>query len=207
MSLIDLHTHRPDATDAVISLPPGCVELFVASNPAASVSTGTHPWSSGEDADFGLLERVAALPQVVAIGEAGLDRLRGAPIDRQIEIFRQNTALSERLRKPLVIHCVRAWSELMGVYRALRPSMPWAIHGFRGRPELARQLLQHGFYLSLGEHYNPASALIIPDDRLLVETDESAVPVAGIIARLADIRGHIPPVAATLDRFLHSPSV
>ena len=191
--MIPCHTHRADAPDAILSLPPERVEPFLVSNSAAVVSTGVHPWSTSDDVNLGLLERVAAIPQVVAIGETGLDRLRGASLERQSEIFKRHIELSEELQKPLVIHCVRAWSELLAMRRALRPSMPWAVHGFRGGPELAKQLLDHGLWLSLGSRYNTATALIIPDDRLLVETDEDTPPVEGTIAALTSLRGHVPP--------------
>jgi TatD DNase family protein len=79
---------------------------------------------------------------------------------------------------------VKAYSEIMALKRELRPMQPWIIHGFRGKPELARQLLCADFYISLGERFNPAAAAVIPADRLLVETDDSTMPIAEIASRL-----------------------
>ena len=60
--------------------------------------------------------------------------------------------------------------------------MPWIIHGFRGKPQLAEALIRQGFYLSLGERYNPMSAAVIPIDRLLAESDGSRLMAAEISA-------------------------
>ena len=62
--------------------------------------------------------------------------------------------------------------------------MPWIIHGFRGKPQLAQQLLNNGFYISLGEHFNPQTVTIIPTNRLLFETDESTLDINTIIENI-----------------------
>lgn len=167
----DVHTHNPDARDAIINVEPG----FTAYRPDALYSIGIHPWNTplATPQLLATLATEALRPQIVAIGEAGLDRLQGGPLDRQIQLFESQVAISERLEKPLIVHCVRAWSELLALHRKLRPRQPWVIHGFRGKPELARQLLDSGLYISLGERYNPATLAIIPHDRLLRETDDS----------------------------------
>lgn len=206
-TLIDLHTHRPDAArGAIVSLPPADVAAYISTHPRAVVSTGVHPWDTltATDADLSLLDSVAAAPHVVAIGETGLDALRGAPLQGvQTAIFEHHIELSEQLGKPLIIHCVKAWDTLLRLHRLHRPRQAWAIHGFRGNPLLARQLLERGMYLSLGEHFNPATAAMIPDDRLLVETDMSTLPIDAIIDRIAACRGSIPPVASTLGTFIN----
>lgn len=86
---------------------------------------------------------------------------------------------------------VRGWDELFSLRREMRPSQPWIVHGFRGKPELARRLVAEGFYLSYGERFNPASVAVTPPDRLLIETDESQLSLAEIAGRL----GVIPVVA------------
>lgn len=202
MKLYDFHTHRVDNLSAIISLPPAGVEQFLHRHPEARVSTGIHPWDTDGLEYTPDIERIAALPGVVAIGETGLDKLRGAPLDRQIEIMRRHIALSERLGKSLVIHCVKAWDELLSLKREMCPRQNWGIHGFRGGAQQARQLLDHGLYLSLGEHFNEAAAAVIPDDRLLVETDESCLPVGTIAARIAAARRGSAPDPDTLACFL-----
>ena len=107
----------------------------------------------------------------------------------QLRAFRAQVALSERYRLPLVIHCVKAVDELLAVRKQLRPQQPWIWHGFRGKPQQAVQLLQQGFYLSLGEHYSADALRVIPADRLLLETDESACGIEVLVKRAADVRG------------------
>ena len=100
--------------------------------PQGTFSTGVHPWRSSEAGTlWPLVEKTAADPRIAAIGECGLDRLRGAPLPRQAELLRLHALLAERLRKPLIVHCVRAWAELLAAHRAIRPAQPWIIHGFR----------------------------------------------------------------------------
>ncbi len=169
----DVHTHNPTAHDAIINVEPG----FSAYRHDALYSIGIHPWNTplATPQLLAALEAEAARPEIVAIGEAGLDKLKGGPLHKQIELFEKQVALSEKLAKPLIVHCVRAWAELLEVHRRLRPRQPWIIHGFRGKPQLARQLLSNGFYLSVGEKCNPDTLAMIPPDRLLRETDDSPV--------------------------------
>ena len=80
--------------------------------------------------------------------------------------------LSEKNSLPLILHVVKAFPEIIALKKELKPRQPWIIHGFRGKPELAKELHRHGFFLSLGERHNPDAAAIIPAERLLLESDE-----------------------------------
>lgn len=180
----DTHTHHKRRRDAVINLAAG-------EQPEEGYlySAGVHPWETAglslpPCARMAEVERLASLPQVVAIGETGLDRLRGGPPDMQMELLRCHAALSESTGKPLLLHVVKAYPEIIRLKRELSPSQPWIIHGFRGKPQLAAELVRAGFLLSLGERFNPDSAAVIPADRLLVETDESDLPIAEIARRI-----------------------
>lgn len=184
--IVDCHTHRPDAPyPSIISVQPGATLT-----PGLRYSIGLHPWYTDQLTPRWREELDAAVrqPQVAAIGETGLDKLRGADIDTQLEVLTEHAALSEKLKLPLILHVVKAYNEIIDLKRQLNPSQKWIIHGFRGKPELARQLLDHGFDLSLGEHFNPATAAIIPDDRLHFETDESTLPISEIASRILAAR-------------------
>ena len=205
MNIIDSHTHtsRPDS---VINIDPS--ELGVR-NPEMLddrwYSVGIHPWNAGlyTPRDVSRLRRLAAHPRVVAIGECGLDSVhesyerveRDGHVDivqahpdlkRQLELLELHIALSEELRKPLLLHVVKRFPEVMRLRLKRRPlpQMPWVIHGFRGRPGLAKDLLRHGFYLSYGALFNEASVRATPPERMLVESDESPAEIAEIIAAL-----------------------
>jgi Tat protein secretion system quality control protein TatD with DNase activity len=87
---------------------------------------------------------------VVAIGECGLDRNIDLPLDIQTSIFKRHIELAETLQKPLVIHCVRAFSELIALKKNTKSTVPWIIHGFHKKEEVFQQLLKHDFYFSFG---------------------------------------------------------
>lgn len=185
-NIVDIHTHNLLApSPAVISVGPD-FDL----DPSRIYSVGIHPWHSGlvDTRMLRLLDLKAQSPNVVAIGETGLDTLRGAPLDRQAQLLQHHIELSEQLGKPLVLHIVRAFNQIMALRRSISPSQPWIIHGFRGKPRLATQLLGCGFHISLGERFNPATAAIISADRLHFETDESQLPIDTIASRILSHR-------------------
>lgn len=161
----DLHTHNLRAEDAVINLAPG-----MPMRPDALYSAGIHPWWA--ITDFEWLERMAEHPQVVMIGECGIDKIRGAhPVEKQVEILRRQALLAERVGKPLLLHVVRGYGEIFALHKELNPSQPWIIHGFRGKPQLARQLTDMGIHISLGKHFNPEVPAVVPPHMLHHETD------------------------------------
>ncbi len=163
----DIHTHNPQATDGVINLERGAMP----GREDALYSVGWHPWWGSDDVDLHWVETAAADPRVVMIGECGIDRLRGGDVEAQIELTRWHAQLAERTGKPLILHIVGAWSEIIALRKRMRPVQPWIIHGFRGKPALATQLIDAGFYLSLGPKSPAGLAEVIPPDRLLHETD------------------------------------
>ena len=166
----DVHTHRLDAgLDAIINLPLDSIDNIPADG--RSYSVGVHPWDAEAQVDWERLRQAASLPQVVAIGECGLDAMRGPALDVQEPVFVRQARLAEELGKPLIVHCVRAYGRLMELRRALSPSQPWLVHGFRGKPELARQFAALGFEISLGPKFNPAVPSAIPAHLLHRESD------------------------------------
>lgn len=188
--IIDCHTHRQDAeATAIINAP----SAHFKPHNGRSYCAGIHPWYIHRETltdDLSTLEQLAASsPQVVAIGETGLDSLCATPPDIQLQVFTRHIVLSEALEKPLIIHCVRRSTEIIALHRKLNPSMPWIIHGFRSNANVMHSLLVQGIYISLGERFNADVAAAIPLDRLLIETDESALPITDIAAHIALARG------------------
>ena len=182
----DIHTHH-DRYGAIISTTP---EEF-RPEPGKFYSVGIHPWSltSRSKETFPLLETIVRNEQVVAIGETGLDRLKsGVGYEEQSEYFKHHIYLSEKWHKPLVIHAVKAYDDIIRIHKAERPKQLWIIHGFRGKPETARQLIREGLYLSFGEYYNHESLKFVPLDRLFLETDEGNMPIDKLYRKAARIR-------------------
>lgn len=163
--------------------------------PSDRVSVGIHPWYASIhelDTQLSRLEKVVVLPQVICIGECGLDRLRGPALREQERVFEAQARLAEQVRKPLVIHCVRAHQEMLRLFRALRPTVPWVLHGFVQKWETALPFVEEGFYFSLGKallspYSAPSSWLpLFPSDRLLLETDDSGLDIASIYQAAAE---------------------
>ena len=190
MNFFDLHTHhiQPLPSPAILSL---CMKDGTPPPDATLLAVGIHPWHLSSD-DFRSqtqwLDTMVKDDRVVAIGEAGLDRRCGTPLEMQAQAFIHAVHVSEARRLPLIIHCVKATSEIISMKKALSPSQTWIIHGFRGKPELAKTLLQHGFYLSFGERFNEETVKQISYDRLFLETDESCVGIETIYNKVATIR-------------------
>ena len=156
-------------------------------------SYGIHPWFLNEENHKQLInsvENTVIQPEIIAIGEAGFDRLRGPSPELQSRVFEEQIIISEKISKPVVIHCVRAWDELLAVYKKIKPKMPWLIHGFRGNVELASQLLTKGFYLSFWFDFilRPESKELLkqlPADRIFLETDGADVDIKSIYNKVA----------------------
>ena len=134
------------------------------------------------------------LDNLIAIGEAGFDKLRGPAMSTQAKVFEAQVIISEEIKKPLYIHCVRAWDELLPAHKKFRPKMPWLIHGFRGNIELAGQLLSKGMYLSFWFDFviRPESSKLLrnlPEDRIFLETDGAEIDIRLIYMKVADDLG------------------
>lgn len=187
MIYYDIHTHQPSVHPEDIAIVNTIIrEECDLSMPAQWCSAGIHPWYiHNVDKQISCLESVASSSAIVAIGEAGLDKLVKTPLDIQKNVFLRQAVLAEKLNKPLIIHCVKAWGELIAVRKIVKPHIPWIIHGFRGNGELAQQLILQGFYLSFGEHFQISSLCKAWPERLLIETDESFCSIQDIYQRLA----------------------
>ncbi|MDD3036452.1 TatD family hydrolase [Bacteroides sp.] len=155
-------------------------------------SMGIHPWELSYENIEKQWERMSQLhtsKQIIAIGETGLDKLTQAPMDLQLVAFRAHVEAAEKFKLPLIIHCVKAMEELLAVKKEFRTNQPWIWHGFRGKPEQAKQLLKLGFYLSFGEYYPDESMVAVPLERLFLETDNSRLDIEILLQRAAKIRG------------------
>ncbi len=192
---IDIHTHGSVDVPGIFVLENLMAhEVRIPSDLNSLACTyGIHPWHLTADTLAILIERVESVGcsnNLVAFGEAGFDKLRGPGIEIQEKAFEAQVLISEELNKPLFIHCVRAWDELLHAHKRLRPGMPWLIHGFRGSPELALQLLSKGMYLSFWFDFviRPESAKLLrslPEERIFLETDGADIDIRSIYKKVA----------------------
>ena len=186
MILTDIHCHNAPQDGRRFILNCG---LSVPSG-VQYASVGIHPWHISNDweRDMRIVEAAAALPTVKAIGECGIDFAKSsATADVQETVLRRHITLSESVGKPLVLHIVKGQEIVMRMRKELRPLQPWIVHGFRGKPEQARQYIAAGFFLSFGKRFNTEALLATPLDRIFLESDEETAPLTEHYARVADI--------------------
>ena len=177
MKLYNLHTHKftnnPDIFELVNQYP----SEFDDSIPNYSV--GIHPWYIDENrlaTDLQIIEEKLKLSECLALGECGLDKRIEVPMALQIEVFEKQIALAQKYQKPLVLHLVAAFDELIEIKKRLKISVPIVIHGFSKSEQLAKQLIDNGFYLSFGKYLlrNKEMETVfksIPNDKFFLETD------------------------------------
>ena len=183
--ITNFHSHDVNAREALISVD---INDF---NPQQGkvYSVGIHPWQIGDDwkQHVEQLAQAAQHPLVVAIGETGLDALRGPSLETQEQVMQAHINIAAATRKPLIIHCVRTSQQVLKLWRdnPEAHNVAWIIHGMRGNHNVAQQLLQAGFYLSFGSKHNSEALAITPHDHLLIETDDE--PPSSINTVLATI--------------------
>jgi TatD DNase family protein len=177
MQFFNLHTHQftnqPDVLELVNQYP----QEFDAKIPYYSI--GIHPLFIDEnrlEKDFQVVEKKLALPECLALGECGLDKRSETSFDLQQSVFERQLAMAEKHQKPVVIHCVAAFQELIEIKKRLKITVPMIIHGYSKKIEIAKQLIDSGFYLSFGKNLlrNPELESVfkgIPNDRFFLETD------------------------------------
>ena len=193
MNILDIHTH-------VLPEEPGTALVCIGCGPIPEgaleqghfFSAGLHPWDVTEQFEDQLiaLEKLLANPQVLAVGECGFDALKGPSHELQEKAFVRQVELSERFRKPMILHVVRDFESVIRLRKQLKPTQPWLIHGFRGGPEQMNQLYANGILVSFGLKHNPESLRQVPSDRLFLETDGNSL-IRDVIQASALVRNQL----------------
>ena len=189
MEYYDIHTHQEPVHPedvAIVNRIVGIGSVETEASTASQYSYGIHPWYLGDISEqLDRLRQLVSGSEVVAIGEAGFDKMAKTSLSEQERAFMGQVALSEEIGKPLIIHCVKAWAELVACHKKLYPRQPWIIHGFRGNGELAAQLINQGFYLSFGEHFQPSAVLTAWPGSLFAETDDKPIDIRTVYHNLS----------------------
>jgi len=186
MKYYNVHTHCSSEDPATVEIVNTVIRKETVEANAPHRSYGIHPWYlENVEEQFKTLREFALQKETIAIGEAGLDKLANTDFSIQKNIFHKQALLAEEIRKPLIIHCVKAWPELFSMKKEIKPSIPWIIHGLRGKPELAQQLIDHGFYLSFGAEFNPASLHKAWPKYILAETDDEDISIQQVYTFIA----------------------
>ena len=195
MQFFNLHTHKFTNNPSILELVNQYPWEFDASIPRYSI--GIHPWYINEErvtSDLKVIEEKLQLKECLALGECGLDKRIEVPMWLQIEVFEKQIALAEQYQKPLVLHLVAAFDELIEIKKRLKISIPIIIHGFSKNENVSKQLLDNGFYLSFGKYLltNPDLKEVfqsIPNDKFFLETDTIEETIYEIYALAAAYKG------------------
>ncbi len=195
MQFFNLHTHQftnqPDVLELVNQYP----QEFDASIPNYSI--GIHPLYIDKnrlESDLQIVDQKLGSVECLALGECGLDKRSETPFDLQLEVFEKQLILAEKYKKPVVIHCVASFQELIEIKKRLRITVPMIIHGFSKREQLAKQLVENGFYISFGKNLlrNPELESVfkcIPNNLFFLETDTIEGGIQDVYTLAAKYKG------------------
>ncbi len=195
MNYFNLHTHSRSSDPDVISLLNRYPEEY--SDAEEYFSIGIHPWRIHEVelySELAIVEKAVTNEKCLAIGECGIDKRIEMPLNKQRNVFELQLDLAMKYRKPVILHCVAAFQEVIGIKNERKIDVPLIIHGFSKNIETAKQLLENGFYLSFGKYLlrNPELEMVfqsIPHDRLFLETDTIQEDIKEVYAKAAAYLG------------------
>ena len=193
---VNIHTHTSKHSDNLVQIVN--LDLETTCPEQSYYSYGIHPWAL-DNADFQLegafvlLEERLQSPNVLALGEAGLDKMHKESFEQQIAVFERQIDLSETLQKPMILHDVKSHNEILALRKKHKAKQPWILHGFNGTEQDIRQLTGQGLCLSVGESLlHPERKITkslkdIPLDMLFLETDMAEVGIETIYKAAAKI--------------------
>jgi TatD DNase family protein len=188
--LYNLHTHsasgNPDVFEIINRYPDETIDV-------PYFSTGIHPWYIDEDKieeHLAIIEQRLQQDNCLALGECGLDKRIEIPFNVQVKVFERQLLLAKQYQKPVILHLVAAFQELIQIKDMLQPGVPMIVHGYSKNAQQANQLLDNGFYLSFGKYLlrNPELSDVfagVPQDRFFLETDTIEEGIADVYAKAA----------------------
>lgn len=144
-------------------------------------SIGIHPWCIRKENlhnELSVLEKYIAHNKCLALGEIGLDRITEVPLSLQIEVFEKQLTLAEQTNLPVIIHCVKAYNEIISIRKKRKTKVPWIIHGFNENETIANKFIRLGCHLSFGDilaKTNSKAAKLFPrleTVHVFLETDD-----------------------------------
>lgn len=160
-------------------------------------SVGLHPWNikkNSIDENMNWVRMQAERNDVIAIGETGLDKSIDCPWQYQTEVFERHLNIAEKMEKPVILHCVRAYSEMMAYRKQAKQKIPWIFHWFNENLRTAEELIKRNCYLSFGhmlfrENSRAYKTFIsIPPEYLFFETDDAGYNIHEIYEQAACLK-------------------
>ena len=193
-SYLDIHTHLNSTEENVVSIK-NLSSNFNSTIAEQFYSIGLHPWyidAESFENQFLQLKQIAFNKEVLAIGECGLDKRCKTNMDLQKKCFVSQVQLAQSIRKPLVIHSVKAYDETIKILQQEAFNLPVVFHGFNSKIELAEKLIDKGYYLSFGRHIlserMPSVFKKIPLSSVFFESDTANVSMKLIYEQAAFLK-------------------
>jgi TatD DNase family protein len=193
MDFFDVHTHSFSSDKNVFSILNTYPNSLDFTQP---FSIGIHPWFLNTDKieqELVFVENKLQDKNCFALGECGLDKLIAVDFELQREVFKKQIQISEKYKKPLIIHCVKAHQEIIEIKKEVKPAQVWILHGFNKNKELAESFLKNGIILSFGSAIIKNKKLQevfleLPISSLLLETDASEFEIQEIYQKASEIK-------------------
>jgi TatD DNase family protein len=181
---IDIHTHQRNLIgNNSISI--RSVDLSDESIPKnEAVSAGWHPWHINNYS----LAKIEAKVEQASI----LNRAIDTPLDLQIEVLKIHLKIASKVNKPLIVHCVKAYSDIANLLKKYRFTLPVIFHAYNGNKIQTAQLLSYNSFFSVGNQSNALLSIAnqclanIPVDRLFLETDDSDISIENQYLRASE---------------------
>jgi TatD DNase family protein len=192
---INLHTHRFSNDSEVIEVVNQYPWEFDALIPNYSI--GIHPWYIDEkrlESDLACITEKLQLAPCLALGECGLDKRIDIPMSLQISVFKKQLEIVKQTKKPIILHCVAAFDEMIAIKKEMKLENPMIIHGFSKNEQVAQLLLNNGFYLSFGKYLlrNPEMEKVFKfasENQILLETDTIEESIYEVYEKAAAVKG------------------
>jgi len=194
MRYINLHTHQSTHSGNSIEIVNQYPKEVDDTIPHFSV--GIHPWyidAATIDKDLEIIANKLQLENCLAVGECGLDKRITIPLELQETVFEKQLLLALKYNKPVIIHCVAAFQEVIAIKKKLEITVPMIIHGFSKHQQVATSLIDNGFYISFGKYLlrNPDLEPVfksIPNEKFFLETDTIEEGIAAVYALASEYK-------------------
>ena len=197
---LNFHAHQQMPADGEIVIQSLFLQedLIMNKHDKIFFTSGLHPWHAdllSVDEIKERLEKLILSNSIIAIGETGIDKLKGPSIEKQFDVLKMHIQIADKYKKPLIIHSVKAHNEILKLKIDSKSKVPWVIHHFNGSRQMAMDFIEHGFYLSVSYHIDQKKSRLseyfskLPMDKIFLETDDFDIDIKYLYSVAAEKLG------------------
>jgi TatD DNase family protein len=194
---IDIHVHnyyKDKKVVLLLNLFPRDADKII---PDLYYSIGLHPWHVNRKTlagDLDAIVKATTASNVLAIGEIGLDKKIDVSYIDQLKAFELQLEIAEKVNKPVIIHCVKAYDDILSIRKKSNLTIPWIIHWFNASEQIADELTKNNCYLSFGKMLfkeNSRAFRVFKNiqlNRVFFETDDTGISILEVYHQAERIR-------------------